>query len=150
MAGKYHLGQAFSGVLMSPLAAVFNIAIIVAIVGIVVYWVRRFAVFRGYKDIQSDVLRIATLLNTQPVREGKDLVVAGYLGWLPTILRFSKQLDTPGLYVQMRVPATFDFTLMPKSSGLQGEGRVLMRTGSALLDKKFNTRSDTPLEVRMV
>jgi hypothetical protein len=135
---------------MSPLAAVFNIAIIVAIVGIVVYWVRRFAVFRGYKDIQSDVLRIATLLNTQPVREGKDVVVAGYLGWLPTILRFSKQLDTPGLYVQMRVPATFDFTLMPKSSGLQGEGRVLMRTGSALLDKKFNTRSDTPLEVRMV
>ena len=135
---------------MSPLTAVFNIAIIVAIVGIVVYWVRRFAVFRGYKDIQSDVLRIAALLNTQPVREGKDVVVAGYLGWLPTIIRFSKQLDTPGLYVQMRVPATFNFTVMPKSSGLPGEGRVLMRTGSALLDKRFNTRSDNPLEVRML
>lgn len=135
---------------MSPLAAVFNIAIIVAIVGIVVYWVRRFAVFRGYKDIQSDVLRIAALLNTQPVRKGKDVVVAGYLGWLPTIIRFSKQLDTPGLYVEMRVPATFNFTVMPKTSGLPGEGRVLMRTGSALLDKSFNTRSDNPLEVRML
>ena len=61
---------------MSPLAVVFNIAIIVAIVGIVVYWVRRFAVFRGYKDIQSDVLRVAALLNSQPVRESKDVVVA--------------------------------------------------------------------------
>ena len=135
---------------MSPLAAVFNIAIIVAIVGIVVYWVRRFAVFRGYKDIQGDVLRVAALLNTQPVREGKDVVVAGYLGWLPTIIHFSKELDTPGLYVQMRVPATFNFTAMPKSSGLPGEGRVLMRTGSTLLDKRFNTRSDHPLEVRML
>jgi len=135
---------------MSPLAAIFNIAIIVAIVGIIVYWMRRFAVFRGYKDIQGDVLRVAALLNTQPVREGKDVVVAGYLGWLPTIIHFSKELDTPGLYVQMRVPATFNFTVMPKSSGLPGEGRVLMRTGSALLDKRFNTRSDNPLEVRML
>jgi hypothetical protein len=135
---------------MSPLAVLFNIAIIVAIVGILVYWVRRFAVFRGYKDIQADVLRIAELLKTQPARERKDVVVAGYLGWLPTIIRFSKRLDTPGLYMQMRVPASFSMTVMPKSAGLPGEGRVLMRTGSALLDRKFLTRSDDPVDVRMM
>ena len=135
---------------MSPLAVIRNVAIIVAIVGIVVYWVRRFAVFRGYKEIEADVLRVAELLKTQPVREHNDVVVAGNLGWLPTIVRFSKQLDTPGLYIQMRVPATFNLTVMPKSVALLGEGRVVMRTGSAQLDKKFNTRSDDPLEVHML
>lgn len=134
---------------MSPLAVVFNIAIILAIVGILVYWMRRFAVFRGYKDIEPDVLQVAELLKTQPVRERNDVVVSGYLGWLPTIIRFSKKLDTPGLYVQMRVPASFNFTVLPKAAGLPGEGRVLMRTGSALLDSKFITRSDDPVDVRM-
>ncbi|MGE5322084.1 MAG: hypothetical protein ACM3SW_04450 [Actinomycetota bacterium] len=135
---------------MSPLAVVFNIAIIVAIVGILVYWMRRFAVFRGYKDIEADVLRVAELLKTQPVREHNDVVVAGYLGWLPTIVRFSKQLDTPGLFVQMRVPAAFNFTVLPKAADLPGEGRTVMRSGSAPLDRKFTTRSDEPVEVRML
>lgn len=135
---------------MSPAAVVFNIAIILAIVGILVYWMRRFSVFRGYKDIQADVLQVAQLLKAPPVREGKDVVVAGYLGWLPTIVRFSKALDTPGLYVQMRVPAAFNFTILPKAAGLPGEGRVVMRTGSALLDRRFITRSDDPVDVRML
>lgn len=135
---------------MSPLAVILNIAVVVAIVGIIVYWVRRFAVFRGYKDIEKDVLKLAELLKSQPVRDGSDVVVAGYLGWLPTILRFSKKVDTPGLLIHMRLPATFDFTVMPKTVTLQGEGRVVMRTGSAHLDKKFTTRSDNPLEVRML
>jgi hypothetical protein len=135
---------------MSPQAVFLNIAIVVAIVGIIVFWVRRFAVFRGYKDIQPDVLRLAELLKTQPVREGADVVVAGYIGWLPTIVRFSKAVDTPGLLIQMRMPATFNFTSMPKNVALQGEGRVVMRTGSAQLDRKFNTRSDHPLELRMM
>ena len=135
---------------MSPLAVILNIAIVVAILGIIIYWIRRFAVFRGYKDIQKDVLSLTELLKSQPVREGPDVVVAGYLGWLPTIVRFSKAVDTPGLHIQMRMPATFNFTVMPKTIALQGEGRVVMRTGSAQLDKKFNTRSDHPLEVRML
>ena len=135
---------------MSPLALILNIAIIVAIVGIVVYWVRLFAVFRGYKDIEKDVLKLAELLKTQPLRDGADVVVAGYLGWLPAIVRFSKKVDTPGLLIQMRLPATFDFTVMPKTVNLRGEGRVVMRTGSAQLDKKFTTRSDNPIEVRML
>jgi hypothetical protein len=135
---------------MSPLGAFINIAIVVAILGITVYWVRRFAVFRGYKDIQGDVLRLAELLKTQPVRERADVVVAGYLGWLPTIVRFSKAVDTPGLHLQMRMPATFNFTIMPKTVALQGEGRVVMRTGNASLDKKFTIRSDHPLELHML
>lgn len=134
---------------MSPLAVVLNIFVVVGIVGIIVYWVRRFAVFRGYKAIEQDVLKIAEVLKRQPVRQGRDVMLSGYYGGFPTILRFSQRLNTPGLDLQMRVPATFAFTLLPKSASLRGEGRVMMRTGSAGLDRKFNARTDHPMELRI-
>ncbi|HEX7285580.1 MAG TPA: hypothetical protein VF532_05325, partial [Candidatus Angelobacter sp.] len=134
---------------MSPQAAVLNIAIMVGIVGIIVYWVRRFAVFRGYRDIEQDVGKLAEFLKTEAVREGNDIVVAGYSGPFPTIIRFSHKLDTPGLDIQMRVPATLNFALMPKTLAVQQEGQVLVRTGNALLDKKFNVSTDQPTEMRM-
>ena len=129
---------------------ILNIAIVVGIVGIVVYWVRRFAVFLGYKAIQPDVLQIAELLKTQPVRERNDVVLAGHYGGRPTIVRFSHRVDTPGLDIQMRVPATVNLFLVPKTITLEGEGRVVMRTGSAALDRRFNARTDHPTEVRML
>lgn len=134
---------------MSPLAMVLNILVVVGIVGIIVYWVRRFAVFRGYKAIEQDVLKIAEVLKSQPIRQGRDVMLSGYYGGYPAILRFSQRLNTPGLDLQMRVPATFAFTLLPKSASLRGEGRVMMRTGSASLDRKFNARTDQPVELRI-
>jgi hypothetical protein len=134
---------------LSPQATVLNIAIIVGIVGIIVYWVRRFAVFRGYRDIQRDVEKLAEFLKTEAIREGSDIVVAGYYGPFPTIIRFSHKLDTPGLDIQMRVPATLNFALMPKTVATKPEGQVLVRTGNAALDKKFNVSTDQPTEMRM-
>jgi hypothetical protein len=134
---------------MSPLAVILNIFVVVGIVGIIVYWVRRFAVFRGYKAIEQDVLKIAEVLKGQPVRQGRDVMLSGYYGGFPAILRFSQRLNTPGLDLQMRVPGTFAFTLLPKSAALRGEGRVVMRIGSAVLDRKFNARTDQPMELRI-
>lgn len=134
---------------MAPLAAVLNIAIIVGIVGIIVYWVRRFAVFRGYKEIEPAIQRLAEILKTEPVRDASDIVLAGHCGRFPTIIRFSQKLDTPGLNIQMRVPATVNFTLMPRTVSLNGQGRVVMRTGNAALDKKFLLRTNQPTEMRM-
>jgi hypothetical protein len=135
---------------MQPLALILNIAIVVGIVGIVVYWVRRFAVFLGYKAIEPDVLQIAELLKTQPVRERSDVVLAGYYGGNPTIIRFSHRVDTPGLDMQMRVPATINLFLVPQTATITGEGRVLMRTGSKALDRRFHARTDHPMEIRML
>jgi hypothetical protein len=134
---------------MSPLAVVLNIAIIVGIVGIIVYWVRRFAVFRGYKSIEDDVLKVGELLKAQAVRDGADVVLAGYCGGLPTYVRFSHKVDTPGLDIRMSVPATFNFSLTPKSVSFVGEGKEAVRTGIAALDSKFNARADEPVDVRM-
>ena len=135
---------------MQPLALVLNIAILVGIVGIVVYWVRRFAVFLGYKAIQPDILQIATLLKAEPIRESSDVVMEGHYGGNPTIVRFSHRVDTPGLDIQMRVPATVNFFLAPKTIVAANEGRVQIRTGSAALDRRFNASTDHPVELRML
>jgi hypothetical protein len=140
----------FSGEIMQPFALILNIAIVVGIVGIVVYWVRRFAVFLGYKAIQPDVLQIAALLKAEPIRERSDVVMEGHYGGNPTIVRFSHRVDTPGLDIQMRVPATISFFLLPKNFVAANEGRVLMRTGSAPLDRRFNARTDHPMEFKML
>ena len=135
---------------MQPLALILNIAIVVGIIGIVVYWVRRFAVFLGYKAIAQDVLKIAELLKAQPLRDRSDVVLEGHYGGNATIVRFSHRVDTPGLDIQMRVPAAINFFLIPKNVTSRNEGRVLMRTGSAPLDRKFNARTDHPVEFKML
>jgi len=135
---------------MQPLALILNITILVGIVGIVVYWVRRFAVFLGYNAIQPDVLQIAELLKTQPIRERSDVLIEGHYGGRPTIVRFSHKVDTPGLDIQMRVPAAINLFLVPKTITSQGEGRTLIRTGSVALDRRFNARTDHPTEIRML
>jgi hypothetical protein len=135
---------------MQPPALILNITIVVGIVGIVVYWVRRFAVFLGYKAIEPDVLQIAELLKAQPLRDRSDVVLEGHYGGNPTIIRFSHRVDTPGLDIQMRVPATLNLFLLPKTFAAAKEGRVLMRTGSTPLDKRFNARTDHPMEVKML
>lgn len=134
---------------MSPLAVVLNIAIVVGIVGIIVYWVRRFSVFLGYKAIESDVLQVCELLKCQPAREKSDIVLAGYYGGRPTYIRFSQRVDTPGLDIRMSVPATFNFSIMPKSSKVAGEGKDVVRTGAATLDSRFNVRASDAVEARM-
>jgi hypothetical protein len=135
---------------MQPLALILNIAIIVGIVGIVVYWVRRFAVFLGYKAIAPDILQIAELLKAQPLRDRSDVVLEGHYGGNPTIIRFSNRMNTPGLDIQMRVPSAISFFLMPRNFATKSEGRVLMRTGSAPLDRRFNARTDHPMEFKML
>ena len=83
---------------MQPLALILNIAIIVGIVGIMVYWVRRFAVFLGYKAIQPDVLQIAELLKAQPIRERSDVVISGLL-WRAS---YDRPLLPPGRHAGSR------------------------------------------------
>jgi len=134
---------------MSPLAVVLNIAIVVGIVGIIVYWVRRFAVFLGYKAIEADVMKVCELLRCQPVRDQSDVSLAGYYGGRPTYIRFSHRVDTPGLDIRMSVPATFNFSIMPKSAKVVGVGKDLARTGVAALDSRFVSRADDAVEVRM-
>jgi hypothetical protein len=133
---------------MSPAAVILDVAILVAIIGIVVYWVRRFAVFRGYKDIGPAVQQLASALKAQAVRENNDVVVAGHFQGHPAILRFSRAMHAPALSIELRAPVTCDLLLVPPGADTK-DGRVVMRSGSADLDRKFDARTDTPAEARM-
>ncbi|HEY1939927.1 MAG TPA: hypothetical protein VGJ33_18510 [Candidatus Angelobacter sp.] len=135
---------------MQPLALILNIAILVGIIGIVVYWVRRFAVFLGYKAIEPDVLKIAELLKAQPLRQRSDILLEGHYGDNPTIVRFSHRVDTPGLDIQMRVPTHLRLFLVPKAIALPNEGRVSLRTGNSSLDRRFKASTDDPIEAKML
>lgn len=134
---------------MSPTAIILDIVILVGIIGIVVYWVRRFAVFRGYKDIENAVQQMASALETQAIRESQDVVLGGHFRGRPTIIRFSRRMDTPGLEIQMRAPLTCELSLMPRAVTAE-TGSVAVRTGSPELDKKFVACSDRPAETRML
>lgn len=133
---------------MSPIAIILNIAILVAIVGIVVYWVRRFAVFRGYTDIAGPAQELASALKTQAVRADHHVVVAGHFQNRPVVVRFSRGFDARALEIEMFAPVTFDLRLVPVG-GARKEGRVVMRSGSADLDRKFDACTNTPAETRM-
>jgi hypothetical protein len=78
------------------------------------------------------------------------VVLEGHYGGNPTIVRFSHRVDTPGLHIEMRVPAAINFFLIPKNVPGRNEGRVLMRTGSAALDRRFNARTDHPMEFKLL
>lgn len=134
---------------MSPQAILFNIAVIVGIIGIVVYWARRFAVFRGYKEVKGAVQQIAAALKAQPNREKNDVVLWGHYRGRPTIIRFSNRMDTPGLHVEMHAPSICEASFMPRIVA-GGRGRVVLRTGSAVLDKRFYARTDHPGEMRLL
>src|SRR5258708_11285323 len=108
---------------MPPLALILNIAIVVGIAGIVVYWVRRFAVLLGYKAVEPDILKIAELLKVQPLRNRSDVVLEGHYGGNPTIVRFSHRADTPGLHIQIPAAATTNFFLFPQNFTTNTEGR---------------------------
>lgn len=132
---------------MSPPAIILDVAILVAIIGIVLYWVRRFAVFRGYKDIAAAVQQLASTLKTQAVRENHDVVVAGHFQGRPAIVCFSSGVHAPAFSIELRAPVTVDLLLVPP--GDSKDGRVVMRSGSADLDRKFDARTNTPAEARM-
>lgn len=134
---------------MSPQAILFNIAVLVGTIGIVVYWVRRFTVFHGCQEIEGAVQQIASALKAQPSRENDDVLLCGHYRGRPTIIRFSKRMDTPGLQIEMRAPSICELSLMPRIV-TSGRGRVVVRTGSVGLDKKFFARTDHPGETRLL
>ena len=131
--------------------AVTAIAIIAAVfvIGIIISLWRQAHMFRGYDEYSSDAQTLASRLNAELFRDGTDLVISGNYGRLPTIIRFSYADNTPGLNVKMRAPATFTMTIVAKG-GKSGEGRVVLRTPDEMFDSRFVTRTNDPMQARLI
>ena len=125
---------------MSSFALTLIIAIAALLVGVVVFFVQRFKLYRGYEEIAGDARKIASALKAEVFRDGDDLVLSGSYGGFPTVVRFSHGQNTPGLNIQMRSAAAFDLSLSPKKV-TTAKGRTVVRTGNNSLDARFSART---------
>ncbi len=105
-----------------PLALTGLIIAAVSLTGMIVAMVRNARKFHGYEDIVKDANNIAQKLHGQIFRDGDDLVISGNHENLPTIVRLSHAENTPGLSIEMRVPAKFRLTVMPKENSTGPDG----------------------------
>jgi hypothetical protein len=132
-----------------PIAIALLVVAVLAIAGFVISTVRGKSTFSGYEELTGDSRAIAkTLTNSEIFRDGGDLVISGNFQQLPTIVRFSYDQNTPALNIQMKAPATFTMSVVPKGARAT-EGRVLVRTADDMFDARFTTRSDNPTQAKM-
>ncbi|MGH9580272.1 MAG: hypothetical protein ACRD2R_04705 [Terriglobales bacterium] len=133
---------------MHPVAIAFAIVILVGVAGVIAYSVRNTRTFAGYAELIDDARAIQKTLKGEIFRDGNDLVVSGNYRKLPTVVRFSYDQNTPGLNIQMKAAASFQFTVVPKGSQV-AEGRNPMRTPDDLFDARFSSRTDHPTLAKM-
>ncbi|HXE91962.1 MAG TPA: hypothetical protein VNK82_13480 [Terriglobales bacterium] len=133
---------------MSPIAIAFAIVLVVAVVGALLHSMKTRQTYAGYEELKADAAVLARRLKGEIFRDGDDLVVSGNSGKLPTVIRFSRQENTPGVMVRMEAPASFTLSVVPKGARAT-EGRVVVRTPDEMFDARFTTRSDHPTQARM-
>src|SRR5262249_1101606 len=116
------------------------LAVAVAAAGVIIHLVRKSSTLRGYSDVANDAARLQRALKAETFREGADVVVSGSQDKYPAMVRFSYDMNTPGLNIRMAAPANFTLTITPKGAqGATGEGRNLLRTGDDMFDARFTT-----------
>lgn len=133
----------------SPIVLAVAAVLALALIAAFIVFFRSTATFRGYRAISNDARRIArNLQDSETFRDGGDLVISGNYRKLPAMVRFSHDEQVPGMYLRMGAPASFTLSVTARS--VQGEGRVLLRTGNDQFDSRFCVRSDYPTESRML
>ncbi|MGH9603121.1 MAG: hypothetical protein ACRD24_12115 [Terriglobales bacterium] len=134
---------------MHPIATAILIVFFVALAGVTYVAVRKHSSVSGYEEVAEDTRALAQVLKGEFFRDGGDLVISGHFGDLPTVIRFSRDENTPGLNIRMRAPATFTLSVVPKGARAT-EGRVLVKTNDEMFDARFHTRTDHPTQARMM
>ena len=133
---------------MSQYTLAIAILIATGLVGAFIAYMRSSRLFAGYEDIENEARSLSKLLKGEMFRDGTDLVVSGNYNKLPTIVRFSVDVNTPAVNIRMQAPSTFNMSVVPKGTRAT-EGRVLVRTTDEMFDARYVTRSDHPTQARM-
>lgn len=122
---------------------------VLALFWVISAMIRKAATFSGYQEFHDDVQTIRAALKGEVFRDGNDLVVTGNFGRYPAQMRLSYAENTPGMSLRMHAPVAFKFSAVPKGARAT-EGRVLVRSGSDMLDSRFSCRTDHPTQTKMV
>jgi hypothetical protein len=112
---------------------------------------RRRAMLKGYEGLAEEVREISRVLRGRIYREHDDLMLeGGYHRW-PVFIRLSHSPDTPGLYIQIPVPTRLTLFFVPKKEKDKHQaGRVVLQTADEQFDARVITRTDQPVQARML
>jgi hypothetical protein len=122
---------------------------LITLVGVVVSFLRKSSIIKGYEEYAGDISRITSALKAELFRDGDDIVITGNHKQHPVQVRLSYAENTPGLSIRMQAPVSFTYSVVPKGERAT-EGRLLIRTGDDMFDLKFATRTDHPTQAKMV
>ena len=134
---------------MHPIATAVLIVFFVALSGVIIVALIKHRSLSGYEELGADTRALAQTLKGEFFRDGGDLVISGHWGNLPTVIRFSRDENTPGLNMVMRAQASFTLSVVPKGARAT-EGRVLVKSNDEMFDARFHTRTDHPTQARMM
>ncbi len=134
---------------MHPIASAVLIVFFVALSGVIIVALIKHRSLSGYEELGADTRALAQTLKGEFFRDGGDLVISGHWGNLPTVIRFSRDENTPGLNMVMRAQASFTLSVVPKGARAT-EGRVLVKSNDEMFDARFHTRTDHPTQARML
>ena len=128
-------------------AALAGLVLLVALVA----RMRRKAAFKGYENMAEQLLEIRKPLKGRIYREEEDLMMEGRYHGCPVFIRLSHSQYTPGLYVQIPVPSKLALFFVPKRVKDQHQaGKVLLQTSDEQFDARIVTRTDQPVQARML
>ncbi len=134
----------------SPVQIAFLIIAGLALVGVVIAFIRSQMTFWGYAEIASEVLRLGPELGAEAFRDGPDVVLSGRYEGSLVVVRFSNAENTPGLNVRMQAAATFVLSVAPAGEAVTEGGRVQVATTDDWFDRRFTTRTNQPMQAKML
>ena len=135
---------------VSSLELVFLIIAVLAVIGVVVTFLRSRMTYSGYEEYQGDIHRLSLSLQGEIFRDGPDVVISGAWDKRPTVVRFSNQENTPGLNVRMAAPAFFQMSVAPSNVPVSEGPRTPIKTTDDNFDSRFTTRTDQPAHARLL
>lgn len=132
---------------MNPLVLATLIVAMVALIGMITAMVHDARKVKGYEEVASDAKAIARKIGGELFRDGDDLVMSGNYQNLPTIIRLSHAENTPGVSIEVKVPARFSFSLTPRQAPLIPEG---IGVNVPNLSTNFVGRTNSALEANQL
>jgi hypothetical protein len=129
-----------------PLLIAVSVIAATLIAGIITAIVREIRLFSDYRDIAPQVKTIANHLRAEVFRDRQDLVVSGHHKNIPTVLRFSKETNTPAMGLYVRIPSPCQLSLMPKRMAGRSRSQNI-KIGSRILEENFTAKSTTATEL---
>ena len=117
----------------------------------VIAWLRRRAMLKDYQEIADDVRVISKSLKGKIYRKRDDLRLKGRYHRWPVFIKFSNSLQAPGLHIRIPVPTQLTLFLIPRKLQEKNSlGKTVVPTSDPMFDSRFATRSDQPVQARML